>query len=315
MNVTSVTDYILKLEKLNTESRTKIEQLKKLLTEANEEKVAALNELNDLKNKSLYHTTARVIDGGHRTAVASQACVNQGLVERLLELGEMTSDFYKTAAYNRGAEILRGLDYEVESGESVMHLKGIGKSIATKIDEYLEEQDPDYEESVASNDYESEEDTESEVDSDDEYFVSYNHDIYTMLKDCAKKESNPYKIQAYENAAGEIYYLPFRVTSGKDAMNLPGIGKSIATKIDDFLTKSKGPNAELADCFLKLGNLEDCEFKSEAYWYAADKLRELKKNVSAGKDVRHLKGFGPSICSKIDEFIRTGTMKRLRELN
>lgn len=306
MNVTSVTDYILKLEKLNTESRTKIEQLKKLLTEANEEKVAALNELNDLKNKSLYHTTARVTE---------KTCVNQGLVERLLELGEMTSDFYKTAAYNRGAEILRGLDYEVESGESVMHLKGIGKSIATKIDEYLEEQDPDYEESVASNDYESEEDTESEVDSDDEYFVSYNHDIYAMLKDCAKKESNPYKIQAYENAAGEIYYLPFRVTSGKDAMNLPGIGKSIATKIDDFLTKSKGPNAELADCFLKLGNLEDCEFKSEAYWYAADKLRELKKNVSAGKDVRHLKGFGPSICGKIDEFIRTGTMKRLRELN
>ena len=315
MNVTSVTDYILKLEKLNTESRTKIEQLKKLLTEANEEKVAALNELNDLKNKSLYHTTARVIDEGHRTVVASQACVNQGLVDRLLELGEMTSDFYKTAAYNRGAEILRGLDYEVESGESVMHLKGIGKSIAIKIDEYLEEQDPDYEESVASNDYESDEDTESEVDSDDEYFVSYNHDIYTMLKDYAKKESNPYKIQAYENAAGEIYYLPFRVTSGKDAMNLPGIGKSIAAKIDEFLTKSKGPNVELADCFLKLGNLEDCEFKSEAYWYAADKLRELKKNVSAGKDVRHLKGFGPSICGKIDEFIRTGTMKRLRELN
>ncbi len=152
MNVTSVTDYILKLEKLNTESRTKIEQLKKMLTEANEEKVAALNELNDLKNKSLYHTTARV----------TEKCVNQGLVERLLELGEMTSDFYKTAAYNRGAEILRGLDYEVESGESVMHLKGIGKSIATKIDEYLEEQDPDYEESVASYDYESDEDTESE---------------------------------------------------------------------------------------------------------------------------------------------------------
>jgi len=98
-------------------------------------------------------------------------------------------------------------------------------------------------------------------------------------------------------------------------MNLPGIGKSIATKIDDFLTKSKGPNTELADCFLKLGNLEDCEFRSEAYWYAADKLREMKKNVSAGKDVRHRKGFGPSICSKIDEFIRTGTMKRLCELN
>ena len=92
MNVTSITDYILKLEKLNAESLTKIEQLKKLLTEANEEKVAALNELN-----SLYHTTARVTE---------KKCVNQGLVDRLLELGEMTSDFYKTAAYNQRVEIV-----------------------------------------------------------------------------------------------------------------------------------------------------------------------------------------------------------------
>ena len=42
------TDYIIKIEKLNEESRLKIEQLKKLLTEANEEKVDALNQLNDI---------------------------------------------------------------------------------------------------------------------------------------------------------------------------------------------------------------------------------------------------------------------------
>ena len=68
MNSRSITDYILKLEKENSElrkvravlgdidsieeSRTKIEQLKKLLTEANEEKVDALNKLNDLEYKS-----------------------------------------------------------------------------------------------------------------------------------------------------------------------------------------------------------------------------------------------------------------------
>ena len=37
MNSHSITDYILKLEKENSESRNKIEQLKKLLDEANEE--------------------------------------------------------------------------------------------------------------------------------------------------------------------------------------------------------------------------------------------------------------------------------------
>lgn len=295
MNVTSITDYILKLEKLNAESLTKIEQLKKLLTEANEEKVAALN--------SLYHTTARVTE---------KKCVNQGLVDRLLELGEMTSDFYKTAAYNRGAEILRGLDYEVESGESVMHLKGIGKSIATKIDEYLEEQDPDYEESVASNDYESDEDTESDVDSDDEYFVSYNHDIYTMLKDYAKKESNPYKIQAYENAAGEIYYLPFRITSGKNAMNLPGIGKSIAAKIDEFLKKTTSTNEEVARALEEFAeDLED-PFKIRAYENAAGLIRNLKFEVTSGEELangpKKVKGIGKSIARKIDTFLQTGEM-------
>ena len=298
MNVTSITDYILKLEKLNTESRTKIEQLKKLLDEANKEKIAALNELN-----SLYHTTARVTE---------KKCVNQGLVDRLLELGEMTSDFYKTAAYNRGAEILRGLDYEVESGESVMHLKGIGKSIAIKIDEYLEEQDPDYEESVASNDYESDEDTESEVDSDDEYFVSYNHDIYTMLKDYAKKESNPYKIQAYENAAGEIYYLPFRITSGKNAMNLPGIGKSIAAKIDEFLKKTTSTNEEVARALEEFAeDLED-PFKIRAYENAAGLIRNLKFEVTSGEELangpKKVKGIGKSIARKIDTFLQTGEM-------
>ena len=303
MNVTSITDYILKLEKLNIESRTKIEQLKKLLTKANEEKVAALNELNELKNKSLYHTTARVTE---------KKCVNQGLVDRLLELGEMTSDFYKTAAYNRGAEILRGLDYEVESGESVMHLNGIGKSIAIKIDEYLEEQDPDYEESVASNDYESDEDTESEVDSDDEYFVSYNHDIYTMLKDYAKKESNPYKIQAYENAAGEIYYLPFRITSGKNAMNLPGIGKSIAAKIDEFLKKTTSTNEEVARALEEFAeDLED-PFKIRAYENAAGLIRNLKFEVTSGEELangpKKVKGIGKSIARKIDTFLQTGEM-------
>src|SRR6056300_1795463 len=289
MNSTSITDYILKLEKLNEESRTKIEHLKKLLDEANKEKVAAL--------KSLYHTTARVTE---------KECVNQGLVDRLLELGEMPSDFYKTAAYNRGAEILRGLDYEVESGESVMHIKGIGKSIATKIDEYLEEQDPDYEESVASNDYESDE------DSDDEYFVSYNHDIYTMLKDYAKKESNPYKIQAYENASGEIYYLPFRITSGKDAMNLPGIGKSIATKIDEFLKKTTSTNEEVARALEEFAeDLED-PFKIRAYENAAELIRNLDYEVTSGEELakgpKKVKGIGKSIANRIDTFLQTGEM-------
>ena len=294
MNSTSITDYILKLEKLNEESRTKIEQLKKLLNEANEEKVAALNKLND----TLYQKTARVTD----KTINVINDENADVVEYLLALSESADDHFKSIAYRRGAEVIADLPYEVLSGESLLHLKGIGKSIASKIDEFLEEQDSDYEESVASNDDES----------DDEYFISHNHDIYTMLMNVAGTERDPYKRQAYTNAASKIYHLPFELTSGQEAMKLPGIGKSIAKKIDNFLKKDS--NSKLADCFLNLGNLEPNQYKAEAYWLAEEKLRELDFEVTSSEDVKNIRGFGPSICAKIDEFVETGTMKRLNEL-
>jgi len=95
-------------------------------------------------------------------------------------------------------------------------------------------------------------------------------------------------------------------------MKLRGIGKSIAKKIDDYLNFT---NATLAKCFLRLGNHAESQYKSEAYWNASNKLRELTFDVSCGDDVKHIKGFGPSICSKIDEYITTGTMAKLHEIN
>jgi DNA polymerase/3'-5' exonuclease PolX len=350
MNSRSITDYILKLEKENEqlkkdlleseiqrvsttlneadESRTKIEQLKKLLTEANEEKVNALNELNDLKykNRSYTETTARVL---HK-------CVNHGLVDRMLELGNMTSDYHKTMTYQKAAETISQLDYEVESGESLLQYPGIGKGIAAKINEYLDEQDSDYEESecsdsesIASNDDDSRcayapatpDDEGSFVsDTDDEeFFASFNADLCDMLHNLADETDDKFKRKAYIRAANSVYELPYRITSGKAISQgpnkVPGVGKSIAAKIDDFLAKTKSVNGALANCFIKLGNLEEPVYKSEAYWNAADKLRELSYEVSCGNDVRHLKGFGPSICSKIDEFLETGKIARLEELS
>ena len=247
MNSRSITDYILKLEKENSElrkvravlgdidsieeSRTKIEQLKKLLTEANEEKVDALNKLNDLEYKSsLYHTTSRV---------TSKSCtLNQGLVNRMIDLARASNDFYKSATYQKAADVISNLDYEVQTGESLMHLPGIGKGIAAKVDEYLDEQDSDYEESecsdsesIASNDEGS---FVSDTD-DEEYFVSHNAGLSEMIYECADKAEDNFKRNAYTKAADTIYNLSYKITSGKDAMNLRGIGKSIAKKIDDEL--------------------------------------------------------------------------------
>ena len=339
MNSHSITDYILKLEKENSElrkvravlgdidsieeSRTKIEQLKKLLTEANEEKVDALNKLNDLEyvmrtSPSYTDTTARV----------TKKSLNDGLVQRLLELGRMTSDFYKSMTYQKAADAVANLPYEVQTGESLMNLPGIGKGIAAKVDEYLDEQDSDYEESecsdsesIASNDegsFVSETDASyvSETD-DEEYFVSHNAGLSEMLYEYADRAEDNFKRNAYTKAGDTIYNLSYKITSGKDAMKLRGIGKSIAKKIDDYLNtkKASSMNEKLAMCFLKLGNLEEPVYKSEAYWNAAEKIRDLTYEVTNGNDVRHLRGFGPSICSKIDEFLSTGKIARLEELS
>lgn len=315
MNSQSITDYILKLEKENSESRNKIEQLNKLFTEASEEKVNALNELNELKykNRSLFDTTARV-------PVKTPYCkrlANVGIVERLTELGRMTSDFHKTGVYQNAANTVADLTYTVESGESLMHLNGIGKGIAAKINEYLDELDSDYEgsessdsESIASNGDESD-DEDEESDGEEDYFISQNAGLAGMLYKCAEKAEDKFKCDAYTKAGDTIYNLSHVITSGKEAIKFPGIGKSIAKKIDDYLNFN---NATLAKCFLRLGNHAETKYKSEAYWKASDQLRNLTFEVTCGDDVKHIKGFGPSICSKIDEYITTGTMARLEEL-
>ncbi len=304
MNVTSITSYILELEKLNEESRTKIEQLKKLLNEANEEKVAALNKLN-----SLYDTTTRV----------TQKCVNQGIVDRLLELGEMTSDFYKAGAYQAAANVISSLDYEVESGESVLHINGIGKGIATKIDEYLEEQDSDYEESVASNDYESED--------DDDFFISYNDKLADIFDSLSYYEDDEHKAKVYDDAAYNISKLPFKVTNGKELSKgpkkVPGIGKSIAKIIDEFLEtgkvkklenlKSASTNEEIAWALNTCASEESDPHKIRAYKRAAEIIGELDFEVTSGEELakgpHKIEGIGKGIAKKIDEFIQTGEIK------
>ena len=363
MNSTSITDYILKLERENRDqmetirtlsfneialkkevrdfkkthtgadshevSRFKIEQLKKLFHEASEEKVNALNELNELKymmrvSPSYTDTTARV----------TKKSLNDGLVKRLLELGNMTSDFHKSLTYQKAADAVANLPHEVENGESLMHIPGIGKGIAAKVDEYLDEQDSDYEESECSDSESiaSSDDDESrcayapapsddggsfvsETD-DEDYFISHNIGISEMIYECADKAEDNFKRNAYIKAGDTIYGLDYKITSGDDAMKLPGIGKSIAKKISTYLglKKISSTNEKLAMCFLKLGNLEPDQYKSEAYWLAEEKLHELDFEVTRGEDVKNIKGFGPSICNKIDEYIKTGRMARLEEL-
>jgi DNA polymerase/3'-5' exonuclease PolX len=311
MNLTTAINYIRELENKN-------EQLEK--------------ELKELKAKmqksSLYETTART----------KTYQVNEDIAEYLRELGEMTSDFYKTAAYRRAADIITNLSHEVESGESLLPIDGIGKNIAARIDEFLDEyyEDEDSDtESIASTDGQiiiDDSDSESEIDSDSEsnFFVSYNSDLTDAFDKLASYEEDPHKRDAYRAAADAIYKLPFEIKSGSELAQGPkkvkGIGKGIAKKINEFLEtgnikkleKIEYPNQELADIFDSLCYHETDEFKKAAYDDAAYAISKLTFKVTSGEELskgpKKIPGIGKGIAKKIDEFLETGKIKRLEEL-
>ncbi len=335
MNSRSITDYILKLEKENEESRTKIEQLKELYKRSEEERVATLEKLNKDTKPSLFETTART----------KTHTLNKEIAEHLRELGEMTSDFFKTGAYNTAADIIATLDFEVQNGESLLEIKGIGKGIASKVDHFLDEYFEDAEsvasnegqileessdESVASNESQiledSDEDTDDESESD--FFISYNSELADVFDELAHHEKDEHKSKAYDNAAQIIDRLPFKVTGGKELAKGPkkvaGIGKSIANVIDEFLSTGKvkklemlekgaSTNEEVAEMLYCLADDSyDDKFKQNAYIRAAHGIKNLPFEVTSGEELakgpKKVNGIGKSIASRIDKFLQTGEM-------
>jgi DNA polymerase/3'-5' exonuclease PolX len=319
MNSTTITEYILKLEKLNEESRTKIEQLKEFYRKSEEERVATLEKLNKDTKPSLYETTART----------KTHTLNKEIADHLRELGDMTSDFYKAAAYNAAADTIATLDFEVHNGESLLEIKGIGKGISTKVDQFLDEYFDDTE-SVASTEGQilEESDDESDDESDSEFFVSYNSELADVFDELAHYEKDEHKSKAYDNAAQIIDRLPFKVTSGKELAKGPkkvkGIGKSIANVIDEFLSTGKvkklemlekgvSTNDEVAEMLYCLADDSyGDKFKQGAYIRAAHEIKNLPFEVTSGEELmkgpKKVKGIGKSIANKIDKFLQTGVM-------
>lgn len=238
MRISSVTDYILKLEKLNQESREKIDSLKELFLKSEEEKVKALRELNELKQRPTV---------SHVTLIPDETCpMNEEIANHLMLISLKESDVYKARAYKNAAGIIAKLTYEVTDGIScAKRTKGIGPSIAAKIDEFLDnyynsEDDSDYDsgaESVASNDtgsfYSTDDEEEEDVIDTNEYIA----DELIML--ASKQGEDPFRARAYTKAAKIIRDLEFEITCGADVYEgdkkLPGIGKSIAKRIDEIL--------------------------------------------------------------------------------
>ena len=160
MNAESIAEYVTKLETVNEESREKIEQLKKLLTEANDERVAALEELNGFRDKkrykSLYETTTKpLIDDEYDSAEDSDyeesseeesddeffTTQNNDIYEMLTDLAEEETSHVKRMALHRAADAVFYLPFRITSARELAagpnKVSGIGPKIAKKIDDYL----------------------------------------------------------------------------------------------------------------------------------------------------------------------------------
>jgi DNA polymerase/3'-5' exonuclease PolX len=155
--------------------------------------------------------------------------------------------------------------------------------------------------------------TESD-DDDEDFFVSYNTELTDAFDKLAYEEENEFKQAVYEKAANTIYRLDFKVKYGEQLAHLPGIGKGIIRKVNDFL-RTFDTNENIADQLETLADIEEDYHKSSAYQNAADSIRKLPFEVTNGTELwkgpNKIPGIGRGIANKIDEYIVTGEIKKI----
>jgi len=157
-------------------------------------------------------------------------------------------------------------------------------------------------------------------DSDSDYFVSYNAELTDALDELAYEEENQFKRAVYEKAANTIYHLDFKVAHGEQLADLPGIGKGIMKKVNEFLKTGKikknktfDTNENIAEQLEILASRSQDDYKIKAYKKAADTIRTLPFEVTNGSEIskgpNKIPGIGKSIGYKIDEYIVTGKIR------
>ena len=174
---------------------------------------------------------------------------------------------------------------------------------------YVEASD---DESIASNDSDEEED----------FFVCYNSELTDAFDKLAYEEENEFKQAVYEKAANTIYRLDFKVQYGEQLAHLPGIGKGVIRKVNEFLETGEikknqtfDTNENIADQLEILADIEDDYHKSSAYQNAAEAIRKLSFEVTNGTELwkgpNKVVGIGRGISNKIDEYIVTGEIRKI----
>jgi DNA polymerase/3'-5' exonuclease PolX len=319
MNATSIAAFIVNLQKENTDLRNKV----KTLEDENTELHIQIAEYHIQSDSDTSSDTESVGSNDYESESESDFFVsyNSDLTDAFDKLASYEEDPHKRDAYRKAADAIYKLPFEVKSGSELasgpMKVPGIGKGIAKKIDEFLETGKIGKLEKI-------------------EY---PNQELADVFDSLCYHETDEFKKAAYDDAAYAISKLTFKVTSGeelsKGPKKIPGIGKGIAKKIDEFLEtgkikrleqlkKTTSTNEEIAWALEALASLEaephgsQDPFKIRAYRRAAEIIRELNFEVTSGEEIakgpKKIEGIGAGIGKKIDEFLQTGKMKRIEEL-
>ena len=219
MNSQSITTYIANLEKENAELKERLRKCEEEKAILEYETMLHYAEVSD--NESV---ASDVVDPDYIEVTDDESepddyfvCYNLPLTEAFDDLAQDEENEFKKSVYEKVANVIYHLDFKVTNGEQLSHIRGIGKGVVRKINEFLET---------------------GEI----KRFKTFdtNENIAEQLELLAHVEENLHKREAYEKAANAIRKLQFEVTNGTDIsqgpLKVPGIGIGIARKIDEYIT-------------------------------------------------------------------------------
>lgn len=207
MNAQSIATYIANLEKENAELKERLRQCEEEKAILEYEAALEYDEVSD--DESI----ASDSDSEDEDFFVSY---NEKLAEAFQTLADDEENEFKKHAYERASDIIYHLDYKLTDGNQISDVYGIGKSIVRKINEFLET---------------------GEIKRVKKFTT--NENIAEQLELLANAEENTHKSEAYKKAADAIRKLNFEVTNGTEisrgSLKVPGIGKGIASKIDEYV--------------------------------------------------------------------------------
>jgi DNA polymerase/3'-5' exonuclease PolX len=330
MNSASIATYISKLEKENKDLRAKVESLTqdKIDLQLKIVEYEYDSDSESVASNDEYESDSESVASNDVSDDDFFVSYNRELSYILEMLCWYETDEHKKKAYENAARAIYKLPFKVTDGDELARgpnkVPGIGKSIAAKINEFLEtgkiKRLQDMKWMCSTHPFEKMakdwlaypvkkmEKSWSAVDeTHDDYFAGgHNDDLVRHLKNMASEESDEFKAAAYEKAANAIDALNFKVTNGEELAKGPkkvkGVGKSIARKIDDFLAPNKkvsfelesnpvSTNEEIAWHLDVLASLEAEEHGSQdphkirAYRDAAEAIRDLDFEVTNGSEI------------------------------